>query len=195
MTGAWQETGEWVWDFSDPARPAVQLAVTDGQEVSSLLVRTGAGGAGFSATFTPTQGEPATLSAASLEGTVTFAPVADGVDRLTLKPLGEKRFTLLIERRTTPTGRFRRVAEVGYTRSGTRLATSTLGGPECVVTGGLGSIPVSHADKTYYVCCSGCQAAFEADPAGTLEDYFARRRAQAAATDGGPDDSLNREPK
>ena len=176
--GAWSESAEWVWDFSTPGAPAVRFDVTDGKEVSSLLVRPAAGGAdGFAATLTPTAGEAATLTADSLDGTVRFEPAGDGTARLTLRPLGEKRFTLLIERRSSPTGRFRRVAEVGYTRTGTRLAASSLGGPECVVTGGLGTIAVSHGGKTYHVCCSGCVAAFEADPAGVLAEYRAKKAA------------------
>ena len=177
--GAWREEAEWVWDFSAPNAPAVRLDVTDGKEVASLLVRPAAGPTGgFAATLVPAGGDPATLTATSLDGTVEFAPTGDGNTRLTLRPLNAKRFTLLIERRGSPTGRFRRVAEVGYTRSGTRLADSSLGGPECVVTGGLGTIPVSFGGKTYHVCCSGCVAAFEADPAGVLADYRDRKAAE-----------------
>lgn len=36
---------------------------------------------------------------------------------------------------------------------------------ECIVTGGLGTIAVSYGGRTYYVCCSGCRDAFNADPA------------------------------
>ena len=179
--GAWTETAEWVWDFSEPNRPAVRFEVEGGKEVTRLLIRPAASGDGFAATFAPADGESATLAAASLEGTVEFGPTGDGSDRLTLRPLGEKRFTLLIERRSSPAGRFRRVAEIGYTRSGTRLAESSLGGPECVVSGGLGTIEVRHEGKTYFVCCSGCVSAFEADPAGTLEAYRARKAAERAA--------------
>ena len=176
--GAWRETGEWVWDFSKKDAPAVKFAVAEGKEISTLLVRPAPDGKGFVATLTPSEGEPAPLTAASLKDTITFEPKDDGSDRLTLKRLNEKRFTLLIERRSSPTGRFRRVAEVGYTREGTRLAESSLGGPECVVSGGLGTIAVSHDGKTYYVCCTGCVSAFEADPAGTLEAYRERKAAE-----------------
>lgn len=34
----------------------------------------------------------------------------------------------------------------------------------CVISQGLGTISVSHKGKTYWVCCSGCKAAFEEDP-------------------------------
>ena len=68
------------------------------------------------------------------------------------------------------------MAEVGYTREGTRLADSDSTGPECVVTGGLGTIPVSYNGKTYYVCCSGCKQAFDADPEGILAEFAQRRK-------------------
>jgi hypothetical protein len=35
---------------------------------------------------------------------------------------------------------------------------------ECIVTGGLGTITVSHNGKTYYVCCSGCRDEFNDNP-------------------------------
>ncbi|MBX7104502.1 MAG: YHS domain-containing protein [Gemmataceae bacterium] len=37
-------------------------------------------------------------------------------------------------------------------------------GPECIVTGGLGTITVSYKGQTYYVCCTGCKDAFESNP-------------------------------
>ena len=75
---------------------------------------------------------------------------------------------------------FFRVAEVGYTREGTRLAQAGAGGPECVVTGGLGTMQVSYKGKTYYVCCSGCKQAFDDDPEGILADFAARKAEEAA---------------
>lgn len=34
----------------------------------------------------------------------------------------------------------------------------------CIVTEGLGTMPVSYMGKTYYVCCSGCKEEFDANP-------------------------------
>ena len=79
--------------------------------------------------------------------------------------------TLLIEKGKSS---FRRVAEIGYTRKGKSLASNGPSGPECVVTGGAGTIRVSYKGKTYFVCCSGCQQAFNDDPEGVLADYRAR---------------------
>jgi hypothetical protein len=42
---------------------------------------------------------------------------------------------------------------------------------ECVVTGGLGAIPVSFMGETFYVCCTGCRDAFNEDPAKFVNEY------------------------
>ena len=74
------------------------------------------------------------------------------------------------------------MAEVGYTREGTRLAVEGGDGPECVVTGGRGSIQFSYKGQTYYVCCSGCKQAFDENPEKILSEYrerIAKRNADA----------------
>ena len=38
------------------------------------------------------------------------------------------------------------------------------GRPECIVSGGLGTIKVSYQGQTYYVCCGGCRDEFYASP-------------------------------
>lgn len=60
----------------------------------------------------------------------------------------------------------RRFDTVSNQRQGTSFAFSDEGYGEktCIISGGLGTTPVAHNGKTYYVCCSGCQAAFEQDP-------------------------------
>lgn len=67
---------------------------------------------------------------------------------------------------------YSRIAEVGYTRQGTSLAIEGTGEPECVVTGGKGTMKkVSYKGKTYYVCCTGCCQAFDDDPVGVIAQY------------------------
>ena len=95
----------------------------------------------------------------------------DIVSRVTLRQLNDKRMLVLYETRRAEQSFYSRVGEVGYTREGTRLASSDSSGPECVVTGGAGTIKVSHDGKTYYVCCTGCRDAFNDDPVGILADY------------------------
>jgi len=55
---------------------------------------------------------------------------------------------------------------VAMQREGTSFALSDTdyGEKTCIVSGGLGTATVSYKGKTYYVCCSGCSAAFNEDP-------------------------------
>jgi hypothetical protein len=53
-----------------------------------------------------------------------------------------------------------RLAEVGATRRGSSFAKNARSGPECIVTGGLGTIAVEYKGKKYFVCCSGCRDYF-----------------------------------
>jgi YHS domain-containing protein len=105
---------------------------------------------------------------------VSEPDVDEMISRITLRQLNDKRMLVLYEKRRADQSFYARVGEVGYTREGTRLASSDSSGPECVVTGGEGTIKVMHEGKTYYVCCTGCRDAFNDDPVGILADYRAK---------------------
>jgi len=102
----------------------------------------------------------------SLPARVSFRQVAGG-DRL----------IVLYERRSG-TNRYLRMAEVGYTRTGSNFGRGT-NFVECVVTGGVGTIQVRYQNQTYYVCCTGCKDYFDADPAGVLAEYRERKAEEA----------------
>ena len=73
---------------------------------------------------------------------------------------------------------FRRFDTVSTQRDGTSfaLSDSDYGEKTCIISQGLGTTPVSYQGKTYWVCCSGCKAAFEEDPA----TWIARAQKRAA---------------
>jgi hypothetical protein len=78
-----------------------------------------------------------------------------------------------------PDGRtmFARQLQVGYTREGVTFGTEAGGKkPECVVTGGLGTMTVSYMGQTYYVCCSGCRDAFNDNPAKIIAEYNKKKK-------------------
>jgi hypothetical protein len=58
---------------------------------------------------------------------------------------------------------FTKQFQVGATKQGVPFADVPKG-PECVVSGGLGTSKVSFMGKDYYVCCSGCRDEFKANP-------------------------------
>jgi hypothetical protein len=47
---------------------------------------------------------------------------------------------------------------------------------ECVITGGLGTIPVTYMGETFYVCCTGCRDAFNEDPAKFVKEYKEKKK-------------------
>ena len=63
---------------------------------------------------------------------------------------------------------------VQATKEGMSLASAKKN--ECCVTGGLGTIQVSYAGKTYYVCCSGCKAAFDEDAKNIVAEYEKKKK-------------------
>ena len=64
--------------------------------------------------------------------------------------------------------------KVGVTREGVPFVEGP-GQPECIVSGGLGTISVTHNGQKYYVCCSGCRDEFNANPQKYIKEYEAKK--------------------
>ena len=104
----------------------------------------------------------------------------DMPQRITLRVVaGGDRLVMLLERKSAISERYARLAEVGYTRKGSEFGKGT-SQPECVVTGGLGTMQVTYQGQMYYVCCAGCRDLFEQKPAEILAEYRDRKAAEAA---------------
>jgi len=65
--------------------------------------------------------------------------------------------------------------QVGSTRLGETFGASAKK-VECVVTGGLGTMPVMYKGITYYVCCSGCRDAFLETPEKFIKEFNAKKK-------------------
>ena len=99
--------------------------------------------------------------------------------RVTLDQQENNRFLFELARRRG-TAPFRRFDTVSEQREGTSFALTEEGYGEktCVISGGLGTMTVSHKGRTYYVCCSGCKAAFEDDPEKWIAEYEKNKAAK-----------------
>ena len=69
---------------------------------------------------------------------------------------------------------FTKMYQVGATKEGVPFASGD-SKPECIVSGGLGTMPVTYKGQTYYVCCSGCRDAFKDDPEKYIKEYQAKK--------------------
>lgn len=94
--------------------------------------------------------------------------------RLVVTILHSNRFLYRFETKPLDGTSFTRKFQVGATKEGEPFA-SVGKGNECIVSGGRGTIPVTHAGKTYYVCCTGCKDAFKDDPEPYIKEYEAKR--------------------
>jgi hypothetical protein len=92
------------------------------------------------------------------------------VQRLTVTLLHANRFLYRYEVRPGDRPLYKLLYQVGATKEGEPFAAGD-GKPECIVSGGLGTIAVTHKGRTYYVCCSGCRTAFNEDPEKYIREY------------------------
>lgn len=176
--GAWTEKAEWVWKL-DNTSAALSLRVEKGRYLKQAsLVPAGEAGA-FRLVATLADDSPRTFQGKAGERNVLVMvadpPAESGLSRVTITPLHENRTLILLEAATEQADRFTKLGEVGYTREGVAFAVGD-SAPECVVTGGRGTIAVTHDGKTYYVCCTGCRDLFNEDPKAILAEYRERSK-------------------
>jgi hypothetical protein len=173
---------------ADVARQQLQLFATtpDGQQVRYqgplAIANHGDSESGGTQSGTTNSGKPNSDAAQPdpLQGVVQLScadPPPGIPHRISLRVVAAgKRLVVLYERRDA-SERYERLAEVGYTRKGSGFGQGT-SYVECVVTGGLGTIPVTHQGQTYYVCCTGCREYFDENPDQVLAEYRERKEQQ-----------------
>jgi hypothetical protein len=165
---SWKETASWGWKFKgDDAW--LRAEIKDGKYITRGDLKYLPDKKVYQFTATAADGTEQIFMGESRRGRLvlerTDAATGD-VHRLTMNTLSEGvRFVLQYEVQQGGKGLFATVYRVAGTKEGETFA----GGrgtqrPDCIVTGGAGTIPVSYMGKTYYVCCSGCKEEFEENP-------------------------------
>ena len=191
-SGAWSEKSHIVWRF-DEKIPCLLMKLEPGEQSTRIYFAVSSETGrpivelqqpekpSIALEMTELEKSPASSTTAQTDNSArdhwVFQSVAEpGKSRLrfTVRKINDIRTTMLFEESLNSASAFRRQYEIGMTRAGERLAKGNTGERECIVTGGLGTISVTHAGKTYFVCCEGCKQAFEADPEGTLKAYRER---------------------
>ena len=169
--GSWQEKIVWQWQFKGPDA-WLRADLDKGKHFSRLEIRPN--GEGYELKTTSV-GKATQVWEGKLDGTrLSFTRQGDGksVERLVFSLLHSNRYLYRLESRPADATVFAPRYEVGATKQGVPFAV-TAKGPECIVSGGLGTSTVSYKGKNYYVCCSGCRDAFVSEPEKYIKEYEA----------------------
>ncbi|MEX2287954.1 MAG: hypothetical protein WD648_12745 [Planctomycetaceae bacterium] len=176
------ESPEWSWDFlSDSLQPALVLTsktspylhkarltfLADRRVFHCVVSDANGGERVYEGNFTqPPQEAPSSngdLQRSFKLRLVQVTPMPQS-DELVFSQENNDRYLLEIHR--TSDGSLKHYDTVQTVREGGSISIEPekFGGHRCIVSGGMGAIPVSHEGKTYHVCCEGCKAAFLANP-------------------------------
>jgi hypothetical protein len=94
--------------------------------------------------------------------------------RLVMTLLHANRFLYRFESQGDGKPTYARLYQVGATKEGVPFAAGDTR-PVCIVSGGVGTMPVTYKGKTYYVCCTGCRDAFQEDPERYVKEFEAKK--------------------
>jgi hypothetical protein len=179
------DSHEWVWDLrTNPEQPALVMASDKSPYLRSGRLSWDLGNQKFVLTGVDAEGRER-----KLVGDFTEAPheVTGSDDKqhrvfrlelyeemstageqwqLAIAQQENNRYLLEVGKRRGKAD-FARFDTVSTQREGTSFALSDTGYAErtCIISEGLGTTEVTWKGRSYWVCCSGCKAAFEDDPA------------------------------
>ena len=176
----WTEKIAWKWQFKDKDA-WLSVAFTGGKHFSKGALRYVPADDTFQLTLETPASDTRIFTGRLKDHVLTLQNRDEGkkeTQQVVLTLLHENRFLYRYEVKPDARPLFSRVFSVGAKRDGVPFAAGD-GRPECVVSGGLGTIPVVYKGTTYYVCCSGCRDEFKENPEKYIKE-FQKKKAKAA---------------
>lgn len=168
----WQETINWEWQFK--GRDVwLRAELKKGKYYTAFELRFLAKKQVYELKATTVGKETHTFEGVMKERRLTFDRTDDKTqhgERLVVSLLHHNRYGYRFETRGKDQKVYTARYQVWATKQGIPFADE---GEkiECIVSGGLGTMPVSYEGKTYYVCCTGCRDAFKDDPKKYIKEY------------------------
>lgn len=189
----------WRWDFSDPKQPALAFESNSSPFLKRGRLTWRAGDGKYQLTAETKDGIAKTYRGdftQAVEDVPGDGKHLERTYRLTLTQIepppgtrepnfvvefeqqNNNRYLLIVHRKTGE--RLQEMDRVGNQREGTSFAAKLddYGEKTCVVSQGLGTMTVTYKGRTYYVCCSGCRKAFEAEPEKWIASFQAWKKRQ-----------------
>ena len=174
--GFWTESLRWRWQFKgDDA--SLKVAVEKGKYFTKGELRYLPDRDLFQLALTTVANENVAFQGRLKDHVLTVEREEETkkeTQRLMLTMLHGTRFLYRYEVRPQGRSFFTRIYQVGATKEGVPFADVPKG-PECIVSGGKGTMRVTYNGKEYFVCCSGCRDEFKSDP----EKYIKEAEAKA----------------
>ncbi|MCS7020520.1 MAG: YHS domain-containing protein [Gemmataceae bacterium] len=170
---AWKEELRWSWQFprTGPCL-VVEFAQGKGKFFTSGRVTYDPATQKYHLLLHTSDKKELRLQGGVARGTlkVESKDASGDVHRITMTTLAEGiRFQLRYDLQEGGKGLFVNILAWSGNRKGESFAAARKG-PECIVSGGAATIPVTYQGKQYFVCCTGCRDEFYANP----EKYIAQ---------------------
>lgn len=178
QNGLWTETLRWGWTFKGDDAWLV-VTIDKGKYFTEGELRYNAGKGNYQLTLTAHDKSTATFAGTLKDKILTLDRTDGGASedqRLVFSLLHFNRHLYRMD--TKPKGSevgYMKKWQVGATKEGVPFADVPKG-PECIVSGGLGTMKVLYQGKEYYVCCSGCRDAFKDDPEKYIKEAAAKAK-------------------
>jgi hypothetical protein len=173
----WNETIDWSWRFKgDDAWLAV--AFKDGRLFKSGQMRYLPDKKVYQLTLVDKGDKQAVFEGGIKNEVLTLQrpdPETKGTQQITMNIAGDGvRFIYRLAHRDEGKTFWVKDFLVASTKEGESLG-KTEKKNECVVSGGVGTMPVTYKGETYWVCCSGCRDAFNENPEKYINEYKAKK--------------------
>ena len=173
--GFWQETIAWQWQFKgDDAWLAA--AIDKGKYFTAAELRYLPDGDRYQLTMRTPAKEELVFKGTLADRRLTVERIDDktgDTQRLVVSLLHSNRYLFRCDVKPADRPTFTPLYQVGATKEGVAFA-SVDEGPECVVSGGHGTMSTTYKGKTYYFCCTGCRDAFADNPEKYIQEYEAQ---------------------
>lgn len=173
--GFWVENMTWEWRFQGD-NAWLNIDFQDGKNFRRGELRYLPDKNNFQLTLRTVDDKQQVFSGALDKRVLTLSRgTPDETQRLTVRMLHANRFLYSYAVRPQAKTVYTPVYQVGVTRKDVPFAQGS-GQPECIVSGGLGTTPVTYQGKTYYVCCSGCRDEFLANPEKYIKEAQTKKK-------------------
>ncbi len=163
----WKETQTWGWRFKG-TDSWLAVEIKDGKFFKSGELRYNVGKKAYELTATDNDNKASLFTGELKRGKLSLEAKDEKTGdnrRLSINTAAEG-IRLIVQYDLQEGGKG--IYETVYKMAGNKDGESLAGGgskkPECIVTGGTGTMTVSYMGKTFYVCCSGCRDEFNDNP-------------------------------